>query len=74
MNIYGVIAMVASIIILANFFDAVEPISRFIALVTDIPKINHYGTNPSLYTLIVRLAYLIFVLAVIKMFIVRRKR
>ena len=72
MNGYGIIALIASIIILAHIFNAVEPISLFIKNITDIPAIDDYGRNPSLYKLCIRLAYIVFIIAILKMILLRK--
>lgn len=67
MNIYGVIAFIVTIIIFADVFNAVEPISAFIRNITNIPELGDFGQNSGLYKLGIRLAYLIVVVSVIKM-------
>lgn len=71
MNIYGVIALVVSIIVFAHVFNAVEPISSFIERITDIPVMDDYGNNPPIFKLAIRLAYLIVLVAVLKVLLTR---
>lgn len=71
MNIYGVIAFVVAIIVFAHVFHAVEPISQFIATITNIPELD-YSRNGPLYKLAVRLGYLIVFVAVVKMILMRK--
>lgn len=71
MNIYGVIALVVSIIVFAHVFDAVAPISSFIERITDIPVMDDYGNNLPIFKLAIRLAYLIVLVAVLKVLLTR---
>ena len=73
MNLYGVIALIVTIIIFAHVFDAVEPIREFIYRITDIPVMDDYGNKPHLFHLAVRLAYLIVIVAVIKVLLTRNR-
>lgn len=73
MNIYGVIALILALIIFAYAFGVVEPISQFIHKIADIPTLDDTGNNPALYKLAVRLAYLIVIVAVIKLLLTRNK-
>lgn len=71
MNLYGVIAFIVAIIVFAHVFHAVEPIQEFIYRITDIPVIDDYGDNPPLFKLAIRLAYLIVIIAILKLILSR---
>jgi len=60
------------VIIFAHVFDAVQPISQFIYRITDIPALDDYGNNAQLFKLAVRLAYLIVLVAIIKLILTRK--
>jgi len=72
MNFYGVIALIFAIIIFAHVFHAVEPISQFIQRISDVPVVDEYGNSPHIFKLAIRLAYLIVIVAVVKMFLTRK--
>ena len=69
MNAYGVIVLILAIIIFAHVFNAVEPISQFMHRIADVPVLDEFGNNPPLFKLAIRMVYLIFIVAVIKMII-----
>lgn len=72
MNIYGVIALILTIIIFAHVFDAVEPIREFLFRITDIPVFEEYSDRPALFKLLIRLSYLIAVVAIFKIIFMRK--
>ena len=73
MNIYGVIALVFSIIILAHVFEAVEPIRNLIQSISDVPLFEHYRSDSDSFVLAVRLAYLIVLVAICKLIFTKKE-
>lgn len=72
MNFYGVIALLLLIVIIGFAFDLAPAIKQFADRIADIPQFSGGGRNPALYELAVRLAYLIAIIAVIKIIFRRR--
>lgn len=73
MNMYGIIALILLIIILGHFFSLGPAIEQFANRIADIPLFDNKGSNPALFDLAVRLAYLIAIVGVIKLILTGRK-
>ncbi len=73
MNIYGVIALVFSIVILAHVFGAIEPIRNLIESMADVPLFENYRGDQNSFVLAVRLAYLIVLVALVKLLFSRKE-
>ena len=70
MNLYKVLAIILLVIILGNYFNIAPSIEMFFSRISDIPKFEEKGSNPALYNLVVRLAYLIAILGALKLFFI----
>ena len=66
MNIYSVIALLVLIVVVGHFFNLGPAIQEFATKLADIPSFDDKGSNPALFDLAVRFAYLIALVGVIK--------
>ncbi|MHC4224893.1 MAG: hypothetical protein ACYSUN_12945 [Planctomycetota bacterium] len=73
MNVYAIVALAVFILLLAHAFNLGPAIEQLVWRIADVPELNDHGDNPALYTLAVRLAYLIALVGIIKLLIRGRK-
>jgi Na+/H+ antiporter NhaC len=67
MNIYGLIALLILIIILSNIFGLGPAIQQLAGRLADIPSFEGRTQNPELYTLAIRMIYLISIVTILRM-------
>lgn len=73
MNMYDIIAIIIGIILLGHFFNLGPAIEQFANRLADIPPFTDKGTNPAIFDLAVRLAYMIAFVGIIRLLVSRRK-
>jgi len=74
MNMYGIIALMILIIVLGHFFQLQPAIQQFVQRLADIPPFTNRGSNPAIFDLAVRLAYLIAIVGIITVLVRGRKK
>ena len=71
--LYKIIGLTIAIIILAHFFELEDAVRVFFERIADIPAFSNKGTNPAIFDLAVRLAYLIAIIGAVKLILVARR-
>ena len=71
--LYKIIGLTIAIIVLAHFFELEDAIKTFVERLADIPTFTNKGSNPALFDLAVRLAYLIALVGIAKLIINARQ-
>lgn len=66
MNIYSIIALLFFILAVGHFFHLGPAIEHFANKLVDIPSFQDKGSNPALFDLAVRLAYLIAIVGIFR--------
>ena len=66
MNIYSIIALLFFILAVGHFFHLGPAIEQFANKLVDIPKFEDKGSNPALFDLAIRLAYLIAIVGIFR--------
>ncbi len=72
MNMYGIIGLTIAIILLGHFFNLGPAVTQFFTRLSDIPEFSNKGTNPAIFDLAVRMAYLIAIVGIITVLVRRR--
>ena len=72
MNIYSIIALLFFILAVGHFFHLGPAIEQFANRLVDIPRFEDKGSNPALFDLAIRLAYLIALVGIFRILFNRR--
>lgn len=69
---YGLIGLLIVSLVLILALDLTPAIQQLVQRLVDIPPLTHKSSNPAIFDLAVRLAYLIVFVAVVKIILGRR--
>jgi hypothetical protein len=73
MNGYQIIIFFLLVLLCVHVLDLKPHIQQLAAKIVDIPPLTHKGSNPAMFDLAVRLAYLIAIVGIIKLLVTRRR-
>jgi hypothetical protein len=71
-NRYGIIVFFLALLLSIHVLDLKPHIQQLAQRIVDIPLLTHKGTNPAMFDLAVRLAYLIAIVGIISLLVRRR--
>jgi len=74
MNIYGLVVFFLFVLLSVHVLDLKPHIQQLAQRLVDIPTFTSKGTNPAIFDLGVRLAYLIALVGIIKLLVTRGKK
>ena len=73
MNLYGLIGMVAAVLILSYAFGMIDPLSEMFSMILNIGELEAALGSDPIYKLAIRFVFLIVLYQIIKMIITRRE-
>lgn len=75
MNGYTFLFIILLVVIISGMYDLAPLFRNFISSVTQVPGLDAEShSNPALYTLLIRMMYLIFLLGIARLFLNRRNK
>ena len=73
MNPYALAILLTFIVVMVLHLDIVEPLRQLVWSLSDVPRIDGPTDSPAVLQLAVRLAYLIAIVAVVKLLLNRSR-